>query len=257
MKKVIYGVIAVAAATVVLVGVAAGHAAVKETKEQEIMLSEIEEKIGNPETSGIRQGDVDEKNTQADTSPEAADTEKKDRKVAYVGDSILHSLEEYDLVKGKNQKVIAGIGLSPYTFYNNDIMDRVKDYKADRMFIMLGMNAIEDHPGKRQVRSALSFYKKIIKAFQKANPKQQIVVLPVTPVRKKADAENETIGKFNQKVKEMAEELKVLYFDYVPKMQDKNSFLKEEYADEDGEHWSIDGCRKFLELTEKYQEENL
>jgi lysophospholipase L1-like esterase len=181
---------------------------------------------------------------------------KKCTKIAIVGDSIIEQLGHYNLIKGKNRKMIAKIGVSPSTFYNNVLMDDLLDYDPDRMYILLGMNSIEGKPSDALLKNVAGWFKKILKECLKENRDMQIIVLPVPPVRPGSTASNSVINKYNGLLKTMASDMKLPYYDYTPEMSEKDGTLKSEYAEGDKMHWKFNGCSKFMELLNAYDKEN-
>jgi lysophospholipase L1-like esterase len=166
----------------------------------------------------------------------------------------MSGLAVYKIVTGDGKKVVYKIGCSEYTFYNGATMDSLLDYNPDRLFIMLGMNSLVDSPGEKVMNRRIGYYKEILQECLKQNPDLQIIVLPVSPTRPSATVKNSCINKYNAKLKEMAEELGVYYYDYTSFLKDSDGNLKSSYSAKDGIHWTKSTYRTFLEKLDSYGE---
>jgi lysophospholipase L1-like esterase len=79
-------------------------------------------------------------------------------------------------------------------------------------------------------------------------------VLPVSPTRPSASVKNSCINKYNARLKEMAEELGVYYYDYTSFLKDSDGNLKSSYSARDGIHWTKSTYKTFLEKLDSYGE---
>lgn len=161
------------------------------------------------------------------------------RKTAYVGDSIMSGFRSYGIIKNtKKQRVIAKIGISTSNFYKGNLMGTLLHYNPDRMFIMLGMNAL---PGKRNVSYMdyiLKYYGYIIKACLKKKPDMEIIVVGVTPVSRYANVRLANVKLFNKKLKKLISNYQsVHYLDLFPVLADSDGYLARRYNGGDGVHW--------------------
>jgi lysophospholipase L1-like esterase len=184
----------------------------------------------------------------------AVTTKKKVKKTAYAGDSVMSGLAVYNIVTAKNKKVVYKVGCSEYTFYNGATMDTLLDYDPDRLFIMLGMNSLSDSPGEKAMNRRIGYYKDILKECLKQNPDLQIIVLPVSPTRPTASVKNSDVNKYNAKLKKMAEDLGVYYYDYTSFLKDSDGYLKSSGSAKDGIHWTKATYRTFLDKLDSYGE---
>lgn len=190
--------------------------------------------------------------TSALSRPLKVKTPKHVVKTAYVGDSVMSGMSAYKIITGKNQKVITKIGVSPYNFYNGSIMDTLLDYRPDRIYIMLGMNSLVGSPSEAQMDSIIRYYRKILEECMDENPEVHIVILPVSPTRTDR-VKNSTINSYNKKLKKLAQDLKVEYYDYTDYLKNPDGTLKAGYSAGDGIHWKIDAYRKLKEKLEEHE----
>jgi lysophospholipase L1-like esterase len=179
-------------------------------------------------------------------------TKKKVSRTAYVGDSVMSGLHVYRIVHGKGKKVIYKVGVSTYNFYNGATMDQLLNYKPDRMYIMLGMNSLVGSPSGKHMDGIISSYKKIIRECLKENPDLQVVVLPVSPTRPSATVHNSKIRQYNGKLKKMAKDLKVYYYDYTSCLKRSDGTLKRSYSAGDGIHWTPSAYRAFKKKLDRF-----
>lgn len=176
----------------------------------------------------------------------------KVKKTAYVGDSIMSGLGCSNVVNEKNGRVISKIGVTPDRFYKGSIMDTLLKYNPDRMFIMLGMNSLVGKPSNSTMENALKYYKKIIRACLQKNPDMQIIVLPVSPTRSTARVSNTYIKQFNVKLKAMAKECQVYYYDYTSFIKNSDGALKSKYNGGDGLHWKASAYPEFKKALDTF-----
>lgn len=181
-----------------------------------------------------------------------ATTKGKVAKTAYVGDSVISGLASYKIVTGSGKRVIYKIGVSPSNFYNGSPMDSLLSYKPDRVYILLGVNFLGVNATSGVMDSQLKYYKKIIKDCLKEKPDMQVIVLPVSPTRPTASRSNAKINAFNKKLKKMASELGVYYYDYTKVLKGSDGALKKSYSAGDGIHLTPAAYKKLLAALNTY-----
>lgn len=163
------------------------------------------------------------------------------RKTAYVGDSIMGDFYSYRvLTNTKSRKLITKVGVSTSNFYNSALMGKLLDYNPDRMFIMLGMNALYRGTSPGYMDYIVKYYGRILNACMKKNPDMEIIVMSVTPVRKNAVEKLKDVKLFNKKLKKLLKEKRykdVHYLDLFPLLLGRDGYLKAEYSAGDGVHW--------------------
>lgn len=176
------------------------------------------------------------------------------RKTAYVGDSVMRAFSDYKVLKStKKQKIITRIGVSTVNFYNSNLMDRLLKFKPDRMFIMLGINALYKGTSPRYMDHVIKYYDRILKACLKKNPHMEIIVMSVSPVGKRAVEKLKDVKLFNRKLKKLLKKYEeVQYMDLFPFMTGSDGYLKKSYNAGDGVHWNPSACRAVLKKMKQF-----
>lgn len=182
-------------------------------------------------------------------------TKKKVKKIAYVGDSVIAGLSEYRVITESNHKVFYKIGVSPYSFYNGTLLDSVLDYNPDRMYIMLGMNSLVGTPSNGTMESILKYYRLILEECLYENPEMEIIILPVSPTKSSATVRNAYINRFNRKLKSLAKDMNLEFFDCMDFLKTKDGTLKSDYAEGDGIHWKISAYRKLKDCLYEHDKQ--
>lgn len=174
-------------------------------------------------------------------------------KTAYVGDSIMYGMGAYNMVKGKNRKVIAEVGITPDNYWKSSITDDLLDYEPARIYIMLGMNSLVGTPSDQQMDAAIKYIKQLIVACQTQREGARVIILPVSPVAPGAPVKNQYINKFNKKLKTMAKNKKVRYYDYTADFKDASGNMKSAYSASDGIHWTASAYKLFKAKLDAYE----
>lgn len=187
-----------------------------------------------------------------DSMPIKVTTAKEPGKIAYVGDSVMSGLDVYNIVSGDNKKVFTKVGVGPAAFRSSDLMKDLLNYDAERVFIMLGMNSIVGSPSDATLDSVIDSYKEIVNDILKDKADTQIVVLAVSPTRGSATVKNDNVNKFNAKLKLMAGDLGVEYYDYTAFLKDETGCMSSNYTGSDGIHWKTSAYYTFIDLLDKY-----
>ena len=174
-------------------------------------------------------------------------------RTAYVGDSIMYGMGAYNMVKGKNRKVIAEVGITPDNYWKSSITDDLLDYEPARIYIMLGMNSLVGAPNDQQMDAAIKYIKQLIVACQTQREGARVIILPVSPVAPGAPVKNQYINKFNKKLKTMAKNKKVRYYDYTADFKDASGNMKSKYSAADGIHWTASAYQLFKSKLDTYE----
>ncbi|MCD8054132.1 MAG: GDSL-type esterase/lipase family protein [Lachnospiraceae bacterium] len=190
----------------------------------------------------------------------------KKRITVFAGDSIATGLyaSEYNGISmmdipGTN-KVVAYKGLNTMTYQTRarfngmSGLEKVISYQPYRVYLMLGINEIE----WRKVNPIVEDYAEIVEAIQDESPATDIVILSVSPVSRSVASKSsgfKNIEKLNKKLKAMAEEYGVKYYDYSAAFEDSSGYLLSKYNDGDGIHWPKAAYRKFAKLISAYDAE--
>lgn len=165
----------------------------------------------------------------------------------FIGDSIFTGLYLYSHLERKN--VAAAVGYTAYgaqvsafdeTFYSGSAVDYAKSLKPKRIFIMLGSNSLSP---KTDFDDFENGYRGLINALKSGCPDSKICVISVPPIT--ADSSmasyngvtNTIINTANARIKTVAGDLGVVYYDFHSVLKDADGCLKEEYAEADGMHF--------------------
>ena len=166
----------------------------------------------------------------------------------------MRAFSDYKVLKStKKQKIITRIGVSTVNFYNSNLMDRLLKFKPDRMFIMLGINALYKGTSPRYMDHVIKYYDRILKACLKKNPHMEIIVMSVSPVGKRAVEKLKDVKLFNRKLMKLLKKYEeVQYMDLFPFMAGSDGYLKKSYNAGDGVHWNPSACRAVLKKMKQF-----
>lgn len=164
----------------------------------------------------------------------------------FIGDSIFTGLHLYGYLDVKN--VAAAVGYTPYKALHSafaqasdkSAKDQAVEMQPKRIFIMLGSNAMGAGTNYDTIASQ---YKDLVSALKSGCPNSYICVISIPPVTKNsttaasAKIDNGAIDSMNVKLKKMAKDLGVGYFDLNSLLSDDDGYFMEEYAEMDGLHF--------------------
>lgn len=192
----------------------------------------------------------------------------------FVGDSVTLGLRNYvtsERNKGKEclgkatfltagsmgysntiQKIGASNSIHPkYKGKEMYIEDALALIKADKVFIMLGMNDFCIYSVKEGIGNA----EKCIKKIKDKNPETEIYIQSVTPaLRDRGNFSNANIDKFNAALKELCEKSGCTYIDIASVMKDsKGALIKSYCSDPEGKgvHMTYEGCKAWINYLNK------
>lgn len=189
-------------------------------------------------------------------------TKTYQHKTVFAGDSICEAIGypgwayPYMNITGK-KKVIAYRGLNTVTFHTKRLfngrtgLQKLIAEKPYRAYMMLGMNEIH----YSRVSDMIAEYKGMIQAIRKACPDTDIVLCAVSPVTRAERAHRsgyQQISTFNKKLKKLAKNMGIRYFDYTAFLKDSGGYLKVSYAERDGYHWRMPVYSTFAKIVTKY-----
>lgn len=205
------------------------------------------------------------KKSSTDSAPSAKvhmKTRTYSRKIVFAGDSICQAIGypgwayPYMHISGK-KKVIAYRGLNTVTFHTKRVfngrtgLQKLIAENPYRVYMMLGMNEIH----YRKSREMIAEYKSMIQAIRQSCPNTDIVLCAVSPVTRAERARHPgfwQISPFNKKLKKLAKQMKVRYFDYTGFLKDSGGYLKLSYAEGDGYHWRMPAYKTFAKVVSEY-----
>ena len=131
------------------------------------------------------------------------------------------------------------------------IEDALALIKADKVFIMLGMNDFDIYTVKDGITNAV----KCINRIKEKNPDTKIYIESVTPVnRDRGDFTNANIDIFNAALKKMCAANGCTYVDIASVMKNENGALIEPYCSDPngmGIHMNYAGCRVWVDHLNK------
>lgn len=189
-------------------------------------------------------------------------TKTYNRKIVFAGDSICQGIEysgwayPYMKVPGK-KKVVAYRGLNTLTFHTRRIfkgrtgLQKLIDENPYRVYMMLGINEVH----YRQSGDMIAEYKGMIQALRQSCPDTDIVLCAISPVTRAERARRsgyQRIPQFNKKLKKLAKQMKVRYFDYTWFLEDSGGYLRLSYAERDGYHWRMPVYKTFAKVVTEY-----
>lgn len=154
-------------------------------------------------------------------------------------------------------KIGAGNSIHPkYKGKEMHIEDALALMKADKVFIMLGMNDFCIY----SVKEGIGNVEKCINRIKEKNPETEIYIESVTPaLRDRGNFNNANIDKFNTALKQFCEENDCIYVDIASVMKNSNGALIESYCSDPegkGVHMTYEGCRAWVNyLNENYGKE--
>lgn len=163
----------------------------------------------------------------------------------FIGDSIFTGLSGYGYLDSAN--VAAKIGYTPSGALNKAFdatgitaVDYAKQRQPKRIFIMLGSNTMASGTNYDVI---VSQYTELVKQLRANCPKSLICVMSIPPVTadssaaKTGNITNENIRSVNAKLKSMAAECKVDYFDINKMFSDSDGNFNKDLAEQDGLHF--------------------
>ena len=181
---------------------------------------------------------------------------KFDDKVAFIGDSRTQGLIMYTGLTKIND--YSYIGLMVDTAIKKEfvktsdgkkvtLLEDMKNKDIDTVYIMLGVNELGwAYPEVFKLK-----YKELIEKIREIKPNINIYVQSIIPVTKEIDSTNKYINnnrirKYNDLIKELANELDVKYLDVASALVNDEGYLPSQ-ASTDGIHVDRDYCLKWLE----------
>lgn len=176
----------------------------------------------------------------------------------FIGDSIFTGISGYGYLSADN--VAAKIGYTPSSAMNKafdtkgvNAVDYAKQRQPKRIFIMLGSNTMA---AGNNYDTMVSQYSQLVKQLRANCPKSLICVISIPPVTadssaaKTGNITNENIRSVNTKLKSMATQNGVDYYDLNTAFSDDNGNFKAEFAEQDGLHFMGSTYKVLLAMLE-------
>lgn len=200
----------------------------------------------------------DEEETTADDTIVAVEADVYDEEFfendLFIGDSIATGLFNYGYFK--SEQVFAKVGLNPESALTDSIDDETVIEKAERLkpkrvYIMLGSNGLA-YMGNTYMSQQM---KVLVEALQEASPDSYIYILSIPPVTKEHESEGQEtmvmVNGYNKLLKDLADEIGVVYLDLCSELEDSTGYFAEKYAEADGMHFLGTAYKKMLSFIEK------
>lgn len=192
----------------------------------------------------------------------------------FIGDSISVKLQYYQAATGAlgKAKVYAASSLSAanalwdvssksvhplYQGKKTLVEDCVQYSKANKLFIMLGMNDIGTYPQENAIKN----YKELLRRVLAKSPDIEIFVQSVTPLtasspRADSKLNNKTIKEYNKKLEKMCKENDWNFVNVASCLYDSTgTALKDEYCSDKtsmGLHFTDAGCEQWVKYLKSY-----
>lgn len=169
----------------------------------------------------------------------------------FIGDSITTGFHLYNKLDIAN--VAASVGYTPYgayskycDFHNTTALEYARSMKPDRIYIMLGSNALPS------TASTEKHYEQLIDKLKADCPNSDIYCISVTPIGKNADTAvtNEMVTEFNGVIKNICQQKDIAYLDFHSEMMGADGYADPELLAQDGVHFNsatYDILLKFIE----------
>lgn len=175
----------------------------------------------------------------------------------FVGDSITEGIKLYDVMDGVT--VLASTGVNLKTLYTKDavtledgskvpILDATAKYHPGKIYLMMGVNSLlSDEETFRED------YGKVVDTLVSQHPDAILYVQSILPVtdnyQKRADAvaDNAKIDRYNQVLKELAEEKGVYFLNVAEVFKDADGCLPDSASPKDGIHFGSSWYRTWFD----------
>lgn len=226
-------------------------------------VSETEAQTQKSETSATSQATTSVSMTKRSTSDALVDLTEDDdlgydkenfKNDLFIGDSITTGLHLYNKLDIAN--VAASVGYTPYgayskycDFHNTTALEYASSMKPDRIYIMLGSNALPS------TASTEKHYEQLIDKLKADCPNSDIYCISVTPVGKNADTAvtNEMVTEFNGVIKKICQQKDIVYLDFHSEMMGADGYADPDLLAQDGVHFKS----TTYDLLLKYIEDNV
>lgn len=172
----------------------------------------------------------------------------------FIGDSIGTGLLNYGYLTA--DQVYAQIGLNPESAHSTEYdgytaVSRAKELQPKRIYIMLGSNGLS-YMGNTYMIQQMEI---LIEQLREACPDSYIYVISIPPVTKAHESEGQEtmamVNGYNKLLKDMADDIGVIYLDLCSELQDSTGYFSDVYAEADGLHFLGAAYKKMLSFIQK------
>lgn len=154
-------------------------------------------------------------------------------------------------------QVIYKKGLSAEGMFNNNLYymddykgleDILSNFKPKMLYVGFGMNDL-----KKSSSEFYEEYKKNIEKLKQLCPNTKLALISITPINT-AEFESSQVDEFNQKIKQISQELgdDCFYINIHSLLEDSDGKLKDEYNSGDGIHIKPEAYNVILSYYKKY-----
>ena len=172
----------------------------------------------------------------------------------FIGDSIATGLLNYGYLN--SDQVYAQIGLNPESAHATEYdgytaVTRAEELQPKRIYIMLGSNGLAYMGNTYMVEQTQILIEKI----KEVTPDSYIYLISIPPVTKAHESEGQEtmamVNGYNKLLKELADEIGVIYLDLCSELQDSTGYFSDAYAEADGLHFLGTAYKKMLSFIQK------
>ena len=172
----------------------------------------------------------------------------------FIGDSIGTGLLNYGYLN--SNQVYAQIGLNPESAHATEYdgytaVTKAAELQPKRIYIMLGSNGLVYMGNTYMIQQMQT----LIEQLRESCPESYIYVISIPPVTKAHEAEGQEtmamVNGYNMLLKDMADEIGVIYLDLCSELQDSTGYFSDTYAEADGLHFLGSAYKKMLSFIQK------
>lgn len=172
----------------------------------------------------------------------------------FIGDSIGTGLLNYGYLN--SNQVYAQIGLNPESAHATEYdgytaVTKAAELQPKRIYIMLGSNGLAYMGNTYMIQQMQT----LIEQLREFCPESYIYVISIPPVTKAHEAEGQEtmamVNGYNMLLKDMADEIGVIYLDLCSELQDSTGYFSDTYAEADGLHFLGSAYKKMLSFIQK------
>ncbi len=172
----------------------------------------------------------------------------------FIGDSISTGLLNYGYLS--SDQVFAQIGLNPESAHSTEFegytaVTRAKELQPKRIYIMLGSNGLA-YMGNTYMIEQTEI---LVEGLREACPDSYIYLISIPPVTKVHESEGQEtmamVNGYNKLLKDLADEIGVIYLDLCSELQDNTGYFSATYAEADGMHFLGAAYKKMLSFIQK------
>lgn len=173
----------------------------------------------------------------------------------FLGGMIVYGMGSYGL--GNALKSVSATSIHPtYKGYQTQLWDLTAALKADKVFMMFGMNDL----GLYGVTDSITNYKTLIDAIREKSPNVKIYILTTTPMTKSYQLtylNNSNIRLFNSKLRELASSWGVTVIDVASYLMDSDGYLMGKYASDGKYHLTEAAYVEWVKVLRSFASNNI